>query len=385
MEFSSRAKSQPTQHHTRPPIHVGWAITAMILVNIAATPTPAARADQIGRCSKAILSGHSRILATDARLLSRCTRNIVEERSAQATEDACSKLRTLDIGSDRVERSARARILRQCAIVQPAWLPDRCMGPGPQSERALSDVQAVTDCIASAGHCLALSAAESLLGENHQALAAQNAANLTYEFAGIAGNSFSACIDAVTTTSTTTSTTVPLATTTTTTTTIAAAVERLVITEVMSNPAAQSDSSGEYFELWNGGNAVVDLQGITVRDLGSNSFTIDASLVVSPGGFAVLGRSDTAADGTVAYAYGSAMALSNGGDAIVLERDGIILDQLVYDGSFALVPGRSIELAASAYNSSDNDLASSWCASDTAMGDGDFGTPGASRGGCLAP
>ena len=42
----------------------------------------------------------------------------------------------------------------------------------------------------------------------------------------------------------------------------------LVITEVMQNPAAVSDSVGEWFELYNASTAPIDLRGMAVADLG---------------------------------------------------------------------------------------------------------------------
>lgn len=148
------------------------------------------------------------------------------------------------------------------------------------------------------------------------------------------------------------------------------------MTEVMTNPAAQSDSAGEYFEVMNTGSAPLDLQGTVFRDLGSNSFTITDSIVVATTARAVLGRSITAADGAVDYVYGSAMSLSNASDQIIIERDGIVLDSLAWDSTFPLVAGAAMELLDAAPSASTNDEATSWCASASPLADGDFGTPG---------
>jgi hypothetical protein len=151
----------------------------------------------------------------------------------------------------------------------------------------------------------------------------------------------------------------------------------------MSNPAAQSDTAGEYFEILNSGGAAADLLGLVVQDAGTDSFTVGQSVVVPPAGRVVLAKSATAAGGLVDYVYGSGMNLTNTADSIVLVSAGEIVDHVAYDASFPLVAGRAMQVAAGAETPNANDSAASWCASDSALADGDFGTPRSAPGPCV--
>jgi hypothetical protein len=144
----------------------------------------------------------------------------------------------------------------------------------------------------------------------------------------------------------------------------------------MHNPAAQSDSLGEYIELYNAGAGAVDLAGLVVRDDGSDAFVIDASVIVPSGAYAVLGKSTSAAPGAVDYVFGTGMTLSNSDDEVVLVLDGLVVDRAVYDARFPLAAGKSLELRTAALDASANDDPGAWCAASVGLGNGDFGSPG---------
>jgi hypothetical protein len=76
------------------------------------------------------------------------------------------------------------------------------------------------------------------------------------------------------------------------------------------------------------------------------------------------------------------MTLANSADAIIIERDGGLVDAVAYDGAFPLAAGASMELSASATDIVQNDSAANWCAAQTEMADGDRGSPGAAGAGC---
>ncbi|MDZ7775742.1 MAG: lamin tail domain-containing protein [Bacteroidales bacterium] len=61
----------------------------------------------------------------------------------------------------------------------------------------------------------------------------------------------------------------------------------LVITEIMPDPDAVGDSDGEWFEIYNTGSNTVDLDGFTISDAGSDSFTISNSLIISADSYLV--------------------------------------------------------------------------------------------------
>ena len=156
----------------------------------------------------------------------------------------------------------------------------------------------------------------------------------------------------------------------------------IIVTEIMQNPNAVADGSGEYFEVYNTTASPIDINGWEISDLGSNSHIIASSLVVPANGYAVLGiNSDFATNGgvTVDYEYGSAFALGNSDDEVILTCSGTIIDQVNYDGgaTFPDPTGASMELANDKLNATDNDDGANWSTATVAYGDGDLGTPGA--------
>ena len=110
----------------------------------------------------------------------------------------------------------------------------------------------------------------------------------------------------------------------------------LVISEIMQNPNAVSDSDGEWFEVYNPTNASIDMNGWTIKDDGSDSHLISSSVIVPAKGFATLGiNSNSGQNGNYIcdYQY-SGFAIANGADEIVLiAPDGITeVDRIEYDG-----------------------------------------------------
>jgi hypothetical protein len=162
----------------------------------------------------------------------------------------------------------------------------------------------------------------------------------------------------------------------------------LVITEVMQNPAAVIDSDGEWFEVYVAYSQEVDLNGLTISDVGSDSHTITSSLVVQPGSYVVFGRTgDLVSNGGVSvdYEYAGDMSLSNAADEIVLAAGATQIDAVAYDESAGWPDplGASMQLDSGSRNSADNDTSSNWCTTAVATyGDGDKGTPGATNEDC---
>ncbi|MCP3996200.1 MAG: lamin tail domain-containing protein [bacterium] len=159
-------------------------------------------------------------------------------------------------------------------------------------------------------------------------------------------------------------------------------VARLVITEIMTDPATVADNDGEWFEVFNLEAHPVDLNGWTIRDFDTNVHVIDNGepLLVPGHGHLVLGRnanSATNGGATVDYAYGAAMVLYNAADEVVLvDPNGTIVDQVAYDDgrTFPDAEGASMTLQSLALR---NDVGEHWCVANTPYGEGDSGTPGA--------
>lgn len=163
----------------------------------------------------------------------------------------------------------------------------------------------------------------------------------------------------------------------------------VIVTEIMRNPDAVSDTYGEWIELYNPTGFDIDIDGWTVGDGQSEEHTIDAGgpLVIAAGGFVVLGRNDNSSlNGGYAcdYAY-AGVTLGNGSDRVVIRDGSTTIDSVAYDDG-AMFPdptGASMELA---NPSGDNGIGSNWeeCVLST-FGDGDYGTPGAANDGWNAP
>ena len=157
----------------------------------------------------------------------------------------------------------------------------------------------------------------------------------------------------------------------------AASVGDLLITEVMANPAALSDTRGEWFELHNPTDREFNLRGFSLGDDGAKRHSFDTDLLILPGEFLTLARSSNPGF-TADYVYDN-FILSNSGDEIVL-RDGLIeLLRLDYGSGFATA-GRSRELLQLPMLASNYGLT----LASLSYGLGDIGTPG-SAGGALPP
>ena len=158
-------------------------------------------------------------------------------------------------------------------------------------------------------------------------------------------------------------------------------VPKIVINEIMQNPAAVGDSAGEWFELYNAGSGDVDINGWTIKDNGSDNQVINngGPLTIAAGGYLVLGiNADSATNGgaPVDYQY-SSFFLANGDDEVILvDAAGVEVDRVEYDGgpAFPDPNGASMSLEDPAL---DNNVGANWCTSTTPFGDGDRGTPGA--------
>ena len=96
------------------------------------------------------------------------------------------------------------------------------------------------------------------------------------------------------------------------------------------DPAAVDDLLGEWFSLRNTTTGGVDLQGFILYDLGSDYHAINASVPIAPGATVILGiNANMATNGgiPVDYEY-SDITLADGGDELILECDGVVIDSV---------------------------------------------------------
>ncbi|MEM1324969.1 MAG: lamin tail domain-containing protein [Bacteroidota bacterium] len=169
---------------------------------------------------------------------------------------------------------------------------------------------------------------------------------------------------------------------------VCANVGDLVITEFIANPAAVSDSDGEWIEIYNATDAPIDIEGYILKDDGSNEHEIASSVVVPAMGYVVLGaNADQTMNGGVEVDYEySSFGLTNSEDEIILECDGTEIDRVNYnDDDFPIEAGVSTNLNPDFLNALDNDSGENWCEATSAYGDGDLGTPGEANDACPLP
>lgn len=157
----------------------------------------------------------------------------------------------------------------------------------------------------------------------------------------------------------------------------------LLITEIMYNPSALSDTYGEWIEIYNHSDHPVNLQNLVVARDTVNRHTIGAPIELAPGAFFVLMRSDTATDAANSYIYGSDLSLSNTGAVLSLYNQdtgtgaGALIFSVDYGSNgFPAGTGASIGLDPGMTNPADAISGTSWCTATSAYNTGDLGTPG---------
>ncbi len=158
-------------------------------------------------------------------------------------------------------------------------------------------------------------------------------------------------------------------------------VGAIIINEIMFNPSQVSDANGEYFELYNTTDEVVELEGWQIKDLSAPNefFTINESVEIVPNSYIVLAKNgDLNINGgfTADYVYPSNFNLSNSADEIGLYCNDTLIDSVQWDTTFDSLAGASIALDPSSQSYTANDLAVNWNSSLSIFGNGDFGTPG---------
>lgn len=163
----------------------------------------------------------------------------------------------------------------------------------------------------------------------------------------------------------------------------------LVITELIPNPEATSDTQGEWFEIL--ATKDVDLNGLFVgRELGTAGAVISAPDCkhVSVGQYVVFAKNlDPATNGMLPKAdFTFGFALVNGSTSspgkLVVAHDGNLIDEITWTSSAS---GAARSLHPDRLTSTDNDISENWCTAVDPYGLGDKGTPGATNPACDLP
>ena len=163
----------------------------------------------------------------------------------------------------------------------------------------------------------------------------------------------------------------------------------LVITEVMPNPAAVSDTTGEWFEIV--AKKDVDLNGLALDRAGdtTNPRPVESPdcLRLATGAHAIFAKSTDATmngmlpaaaiRGTFTFSLVDG-TMAAPADVRILYND-VVIDSITWTSARS---GRSISLDPDRYDATINDEASNFCDGNATYGAGDRGTPGAMNEQC---
>ncbi len=160
--------------------------------------------------------------------------------------------------------------------------------------------------------------------------------------------------------------------------------QTILISEIMKDPAAVADTDGEWFEIYNYGNTDVNINGWTIKDLGTDQHIIDngGPLIVPAGGFLVLGvngNSSTNGGVTVDYVYTN-IYLGNADDELILiAADGTTeIDRVTWDDGINWPDPTGASMVYTGTPAQDNNTPTLWTtATESWPGSlGDKGSPG---------
>jgi hypothetical protein len=164
----------------------------------------------------------------------------------------------------------------------------------------------------------------------------------------------------------------------------------LLITEIMNNPAALSDTEGEWFEIYNNSDREINLQNLVLERDDANIHTVTDEIALSPGAYFVFSRNDLATDASNEYIYGSDISLSNTGAVLSIYNEGPESDPgtLIFSVDYGAVDfpnptGSAISLSPAMLNSTDAVPGASWCQATSIYNTGDWGTPGLLNDECV--
>jgi beta-lactamase superfamily II metal-dependent hydrolase len=152
----------------------------------------------------------------------------------------------------------------------------------------------------------------------------------------------------------------------------------VVVSEFLANPAAVSDSVGEWMELRNTTSAAINLAGFLVRDQGIDQFVLPSLSIGAYGYVTLAAWGNPAQNGGITPTYvwpSQLMFLANAGDEIeIVSPQGQVLDSVVYGSGtgITVTSGVSIERE----DASAPPWASNFSAANAPFGAGDLGTPG---------
>lgn len=169
----------------------------------------------------------------------------------------------------------------------------------------------------------------------------------------------------------------------------AVAYGEILITEIMYDPSALSDTEGEWFEIYNNSGRTLNLQNLVLTRDDVNRHVITESIELPPAGYYVFQRTDQATGATNSYVYGSAITLSNTGATLAVFNEGpesnpgsLIFSVNYGESNFPSGSGSSIVLDPLSLNPTSALSGSFWCVSSSSYSTGDLGTPASVNDAC---
>jgi hypothetical protein len=160
----------------------------------------------------------------------------------------------------------------------------------------------------------------------------------------------------------------------------------LLITEIMYDPVALSDTDGEWFEIFNHSSAEISLKDLVIRTA-SDQHVIESDILLAPGEYYLMTRKEEAAAGTK-YVYGTGISLTNTGGVIGIYTygtdgtDGTEIASVAYGNGFPPATGASLNLDPAHFTADEAKTGTSWCAANEIYDTGDLGSPGLANSSC---
>ena len=163
----------------------------------------------------------------------------------------------------------------------------------------------------------------------------------------------------------------------------------LLITEIMFNPQSVEDTYGEWFEVYNNSLKTIDLNNLVItRDGDVNRHVINGDILLEPGEYYTLARSDDAVAGEK-YIYGTDITLTNSIATLAISTFGTdgtdgqeIIDVTYGESGFPRPAGASINLNPLHFDAEEAKSGESWCTATIEYNTGDLGTPGLQNSEC---
>jgi hypothetical protein len=162
----------------------------------------------------------------------------------------------------------------------------------------------------------------------------------------------------------------------------------LLITEIMYNPSAISDTEGEWFEIYNASSQSVDIFQLVIKKGSVVQHIVNEHILIEPQQYLALGRSINASS-SIDYIYGSDLTLTNTGDEIEIANygsdgsDGQSIATVNYgDAGFPSGTGASLNLDLNSFDVNLAQVGDNWCISTATFDTGDLGSPGSMNDAC---